>query len=426
MRPALTIMLLLAANAPLAAQQTVKLPAQDRPLAGTPATLLTVGREEGESWELLSNVSGVDFDARDNLYILDAGNHRVLVIDPRGKLVRTIGKQGGGPGELMVPSGLAVLPDGTIAIADLGRGAVSLFNADGTFRHNVPFADSLGHPLPEQRGSAPSVHAHPNGVALFGGLRMSVGGPGSGAPPSPPADIPVYLRPTDAQAGPRLLYRVPRTPPQMQASGGANNRSVRMTQRAFTPTPAWGVLPDGGIAAVSGASAEYRVLVVDAAGRAQRALTRPLPPRRVTKADQDAAREQMAERMRSGTGMIRMEVRAGGGRESRSISTGGAGDRGPSEEQIRAQLAELEFADVVPAISGLRVDPQGRIWVARPGRRPGGDGPVDLLDASGRYLGTLSPQPLPDAFSRSGLAAYVTVDDLGVEHVVVKRLPAWK
>jgi hypothetical protein len=48
-------------------------------------------------------------------------------------------------------------------------------------------------------------------------------------------------------------------------------------------------------------------------------------------------------------------------------------------------------------------------------------------DAAGRCIGTLAPQQAPVAFSRSGLAAYTIIDDLGIERVAVRRLPAsWK
>src|SRR5574339_506103 len=90
---------------PAAAQQVTRLPAQDKVLPGKPVMQFSIGAEDGEDWELLSRVSQVAFDKQENLYVLDGGNHRVLVFNPQGKLVRKIGKQGGGPGELMTPVG---------------------------------------------------------------------------------------------------------------------------------------------------------------------------------------------------------------------------------------------------------------------------------------------------------------------------------
>ena len=420
-----TLLALLLLAAPLAAQQRVTLPQRDRDLAGTPATVLTVGREEGESWELLSNVSGVDFDAADNLYILDAGNHRVVVVDARGRLVRTIGRRGGGPGELLAPSALAVLADGTIAVADLGRAALSIFERDGSFRYNLPFVDSLGQPGPEQRNSTPTLQPHANGLAVFGSVRIAMGGPQGAGPIAPPADVPVYVRPLAERAPARVLYRIPRDPPLLRTSGGENDRTVRNVPRLLVPQPAWAVLPDGAVAAVHGTSPDYRVYLVDATGRTTRVLQRAIPPRRVSREDRERAREQLAERMRSGAGMMRVEVRAEGGNVQRSVTTGGG--RGPDEAVIREQLRDAQFGDVVPVVTGLRADARGRLWIARAPRRVGDPGPIDLVTADGRYLGTLPPQPLPDALSRSGLAAYIALDEFGVEQVVVKRLPpAWR
>ncbi|HSJ16003.1 MAG TPA: hypothetical protein VK939_16465 [Longimicrobiales bacterium] len=413
--------LLLALATPALAQQTT-LPAQDRALPGSATTVYRVGADEGESWELLSNVSGVDFDRNDNLHILDAGNHRVVVLDARGRFLRSFGKRGGGPGELLAPTALAVLDDGTVAVADIGRGAISLFAADGTFRKNLPFADSLGHPPPETPGGITSLAAYPRGgVAVYGGMRLQIGGPG-GPPPAPTTSVPVYALPLDGD--PRVIHRVSRDAPVVRTDGGAEQRRMRMAPRAFAPQPAWGVLPDGGVAALQGPG--YQVQVTGPDGGVARTLARPIEPRRVTKQDQDRARDVAAERMRTGAGMVRMEVRAGPGGTDRSVSTGSGGGRGLGEAEIRELLQDMQFADVVPVIAGLRTDPQGRIWVARTARQYGEDGPIDLLTADGRYLGTTAPQALPDAISRSGLAAWIVRDDMDVEQVVVKRLPDWR
>src|SRR5688572_1248692 len=88
----------------LAAQQRVQLPARDKILSEKPAVVYSIGKEEGADWEILSGVRSVAFDARDNLYVLDGNNYRVLVFDATGKYVRSISRQGEGPGELMAPT----------------------------------------------------------------------------------------------------------------------------------------------------------------------------------------------------------------------------------------------------------------------------------------------------------------------------------
>ena len=53
-----------------------------------------------------------------------------------------------------------------------------------------------------------------------------------------------------------------------------------------------------------------------------------------------------------------------------------------------------------------------------------GDGPIDVLTADGRYLGSYpaGTMPLPSAFGPEGLLAFIEQNELGVETVVVKRV----
>src|SRR5688572_609713 len=157
-----SLLLLMLATAPAVAQQVTTIPAQDKALTGKPVTHFSIGSEDGEDWELLSRVSQVAFDREENLYVLDGGNNRVLVFNPQGKFVRKFGKKGGGPGELMAPVGVAITPDGQVAVSDLGRGAISLFKKDGTFVKNITLGDDYGFPVAFQ-----GIYAHPkDGIVL--------------------------------------------------------------------------------------------------------------------------------------------------------------------------------------------------------------------------------------------------------------------
>jgi hypothetical protein len=49
------------------------------------------------------------------------------------------------------------------------------------------------------------------------------------------------------------------------------------------------------------------------------------------------------------------------------------------------------------------------------------NGPIDVISPDLRYLGTLPPQELPDAFGPGGRAAYVVEDEVGVSRVVVRE-----
>ncbi|MCK4555993.1 MAG: 6-bladed beta-propeller, partial [Candidatus Aminicenantes bacterium] len=50
------------------------------------------------------------------VYVADSGNHRVLVFDFQGKLLKIIGRKGQGPAEFSNPTGIHILKDGGLAV----------------------------------------------------------------------------------------------------------------------------------------------------------------------------------------------------------------------------------------------------------------------------------------------------------------------
>lgn len=405
----------------VAAQQVTRLPTSDKPLAGTPTQLYAIGAEDGEDWELLSRVSGVAFDARDNLYVLDGGNNRVLVFDARGKFIRQIGKKGSGPGELMSPVGLALTKDGYVAVTDLGRPGVSLFKSDGAFVKNIMLGDSLGFPA-LQNGTL----AHPGGgVAIrSGGGRMPAlrtAGPGQLGGPTGPREAPFIWFPVDGAAKKLYSVTLPSITPKVTDGGGAGQRrfSVRMSPPAFQPPVLWGLMPNGSMAVAD--ETGYRVKFVSN-GKVTRVVERPFAPRKVTERDKDRMRELRRKNMKSGAGMMIATRTSGSGGSSSSIATGSGAPR-ISDADIDQQIREMTFEETIPLLQKMYVDPKGRLWIERTGREVGADGPIDILDATARYIGTIHGK-MPAAVSPSGRAAYIEKDDMEVERVVVRKLPA--
>ncbi len=93
--------------------------------------------------------------------------------------------------------------------------------------------------------------------------------------------------------------------------------------------------------------------------------------------------------------------------------------------RARERIETLEFAEEIPVVRDLHTSWGGRIWVLRRGEEPASDGPIDILAADGRYLGSYrtGATRLPDAFGPEGLAAFIERDELDVQTVIVKRLP---
>jgi DNA-binding beta-propeller fold protein YncE len=131
---------------------------------------------------------GVAVDAANNIYVGDSGLARVLVFGPdlalkrtigrdrelvapgglavddsrgrlyvidSGRLLRTIGKRGEGPGEFNFPTAVAVGPDGRVFVSDTMNYRVEVFSAD------LEFVLSFG-----SLGVRPGQFRRPKGIAV--------------------------------------------------------------------------------------------------------------------------------------------------------------------------------------------------------------------------------------------------------------------
>jgi hypothetical protein len=415
-RPLLRAAVLAAVLAPLAAaaqQQppSIHLPDRDRPLTGQAPVAWSVGQAEGADHEMFGSVTAVAFDASENLYVLDNQSARVMVYDRSGRFVRQIGKRGGGPGELQAPFTLLVAPDGTLYVGDPMRRGYSVFGPDGAFQRNV---QTEGGSLMGQ-----SVAYHPRGGAVGvsrGGFGMGPIDPGNLNRSSPTTPI-IFQSLTNGD--PTTLYQVPRGW-EVQGSvseasrGGQTQRTVMMRmppQPTFTPAILFGVLPNGHMA-VSFTSG-YTLRILDDQGRVVRYVQRPMRPRLTTDRDRERARRQARERARTGAGTIMI----GGGNRASAPRSGLTPDR-------EREIANMEFADTIPALNALRVTGSGKLWVERTAADVGDPGPIDVVTPEGQYMGTITGMELPAAISRGGLAAFIERDELDVPRVVVRRLPA--
>jgi hypothetical protein len=177
-------------------------------------------------------------------------------------------------------------------------------------------------------------------------------------------------------------------------------------------------MPDAAIIAHETA---YRVQIVSPNGSIARVVERPLPVRKVTKRDQDRAREFERERM-STTNLPTIAFSGGGGGVTRS------GGGRMTSQQIEERIQGLTFAEEIPHIRKIIGDPSGRLWIERTAQDPFADGPIDLVDVkASRYIGTLRSQTMPAAISATGRAAWILKDDMDVQRVEVRQLPAsWR
>ncbi len=381
----------------------------------------------GEDWELFSRVTSVFFDDGGNLFALDAGSQRLVVVDPAGGLSRIVGRRGGGPGEFEGAAAAALLPDGRLAVFEFGRPALfEILASDGTSLETVP--------VDLRRTAAPAARMLP----LPGGRLISAGGPrttetssngNETAGPTWPA--PDGRRPIDLYfldgADPRAAYQAWGLPPTEQLDPveieSGNTIRTRLP-RAFEPGLHYDVMRDGRIAVVD--SIGYRVKFVTADGVVDGHFERPIQPLPVTESMKDAFRAHAMAAFDDDAWLYWAVLRDA--MDASDLLGSSAEVEMPPEWReifVRALFGAI-FPDVAAVIAGIAVDWEGRMWIARTGPDGVSDGPTDIVDPDGAYLGTLAADGLrtPTAFGPGGLLAYLEKDDLDVQTIRVVRLVA--
>lgn len=383
-----------------------------------------LGGPEAPEMALFTIPGSLAFDGVGNLHVLDLAAVRVVMVDPLGQLVRSVGRRGDGPGESWIPTGILVWRDGSSAIADGGRGLLNLFGPGGDFVRSV----TMNSTMTLSGGMETSMRPDPAGGAVFRqgapavlgqimarlGQRVD-GGAGAGSAVDDRGIERVVLTGDEIATEPvvrgwRPAARSDRSP---NASGSAGStaelaRQLTSADMHFEPQLLWDVLPDG-VIAYSDSSA-YAVRLVNRQGSTVGVLRRGLSPQPVDR------------RIRSRT--IEMALRRHED-EVRTMEAAGVAVQRSVSGHVRQAIEAREFFDEVPVIRGLRATWEGGVWVRRVGDQPwDDDGPIDVFGPTRTYLGTLlAGTALPDAFGPDGLVAYWETDDLDVPTIVVKRLP---
>ena len=118
-------------------------------------TLRLVGRFGGGE---LSRPHDAAFDRAGRLLVADTGNHRVAIYEVKGADARLVGELKG----LASPEGVAVASDGGVFVTNTGSGSVSVFR-DGRLERTVG-----------KYGSGPGEFARPHDIELGPGGRLYV------------------------------------------------------------------------------------------------------------------------------------------------------------------------------------------------------------------------------------------------------------
>jgi hypothetical protein len=158
----------------------------------------------------------------------------------------------------------------------------------------------------------------------------------------------------------------------------------------------WDQLRDGSL--VIADTSAYILRIISPAGRVLHTFGPHEPGRPVTAADRARALEAL-----------------------RAEAEGRSGTPVPAELR-RKQLEQTPFAAVVPRITGVRIDPDDRIWVGVSGATAELER-VDIYDRSGRLVARVRSAPgMPAAFYGDGRAAMLERDEYDAQRVRIMRV----
>lgn len=300
------------------------------------------------------------------VFVLDGAGRRVLVFSPGGELVDTLGREGGGPGELESPMALSVAGDGVVAVYDFARGGLVRWSAEGEVLDVVRMDDLFWGPGME-------VTDHGVVFATFEGRTESATRLGL-----------LSWSPDSARTLARFTS-APLRPADFPSCG----QQGTLVAPLFSPELLWSAA--GRQVAVT-TDAAY-VIDVHQGGDRARSVRRDVPPRPVT---QEMALRHVGDGVHFGA--VECTI--------------------PPAEAVRG----YGYGEVLPSLEAVSLSPEGEVWALR-GRVADEPGRTDVFGSDGAYLGTLPPgSPFPAAFLPDGGIVAVEMDYLDVPVVAVYRV----
>ncbi len=356
-----------------------------------------IGKPTAEFPEPFSAISGIRELSDGRVVVADRRDKIVQILDLKNGTARAVSREGSGPGEYALPSGVLPMPNDETLIVDLLNQRFLMIGPDGKPGETIRMP-SLGGTA----GGLSLSFARPQASDAQGRLYFqstSIQRPGG----PPAADSVPVVRWTPGGTAVDTAAWVVGPPTSMSGAAGGQMRFTMRMPMVFAPQEAWGVTTDGRVARVT--PAPYRVHWYGANRRATSGPTVPYAPPKVTEADKKAYRE----RQRANPPTMIMMTRGGGsGSNATSLPAG--------------SLPEPEFAETRPpftSTNSVLVSPDGEIWVDR--SRPAGDKtPVyDVFDSAGRLTRKVSlPKDHAVTGFGKGSTYVIRTDEDGLQYLV--------
>jgi hypothetical protein len=348
----------------------------DTPLQWSTRPILRLGDALGPPETSFFNLTPYSVAAGPDgtILVLNRGNYRVVVFSGNGRVQRSFGRQGKGPGEMQNPVSIWVDAKQRIRVLDWAGGTLNYDLHGNLTSEDAAVAMWLGQRIKET--SSGLVHTINVGLRsdtlLIEQLRIAT-----------ESDTAVL-----AEWGktPSTMIKHPTCPLEVQYSP------------VFEPEMVWDA-NDRDVAALADYS--HRIDVFGSEGKLVRSVRRDIEPRETTL--QDALRELGPE-----PGMTFPATE----------TTPGMRCRWDPE----SLLEQRGFYPFVQAIDAIALSPDGYLWARQ--LEPGDDpGPIDVFAPDGSYIGSLPPDtPFPNAFLDATHYLTIETGELDVEYVSVYEI----
>ncbi len=343
----------------------------------------SIGEDAGVSFGRISSMA-VAPDGR--LFVLDGMESHVHVFSAAGKLIRTFGRRGAGPGELSNLATEVLLSRGQLVVVDPMNQRVNIFGDDGSFVRSRPLNMMQGMPVAWAAASDRLVYLArpmpgPSAAQMGGITQHTVFAFDPRGDAAPDTLLRVDLPPdNDVTMGPTMKIKVDMRVPQLQLTG------------------------DGGSRVLLATTDTYRIRVLGADGKTTGWLTRTASRHRYTGAEQARKKQQADSALQAAFN---------------SGVAAAAGGRGVPRPDVEFVLPEY-----APVLTGM-IAGDRFVIVQRSSEDDGKPRDWDALSYDGRLLGTLT---LPAHFRPrvlSGDRIYgIEKDVLDVESIAVYRIGA--
>jgi len=223
------------------------------------------------------NLINLAFDTDNNIYASDYKSNNMKMFDTSGKFVKTMGREGQGPGEFQGPYYMSISRD-RIAVYDLRNRRISILKLDGELTKYLQISIEEGRPA--------KIRPLPNGDFVFGMQKM-------------------YYRDLDRPQEYTIEIYSPELEPKKTLFSQKiwQNRYIQTPHFTNVPQPFaalvyWDVSPDGKI--IVGFSESYTIEIYDSEKGKLSSFSHPYEPVKITEQDKKTWFAQMTSTGPSG------------------------------------------------------------------------------------------------------------------------------